>query len=563
MQVLFWYINGVAREAAHCKIRDLIREFKPDIFCLAEPKVACSTNFGKRLQMEGFSPDIIHNSSVSGIANLWVYFLNEISSSVVNMSKQAITIEVEGVHISFVHARYVQVTRRSLWQQLSVQDTTTPWLVMGDFNCILRLDEKKGGLEPSTSAINEFSDWMHDNNLFEADSLGTKFTWTNRKSGSDRIIRKLDITVINYAWLAKYENLRCKALPREVSDHSTLLGYPFVVSRPKRAPFRIQKMWFLHSDFIRMVQDSWNMPVHGLPDFIFPFKLKRLKGVMKEWNLLVFGNIHSRLKQDQLRFETVARISDEDPTDIAKLNIMKDVMNTLGETKLQHTTMLKQKSRNQWLVEGSSNSNFFHNSIRIRRSSNTIYELVDSNGATISDYDQLRDHVVNYYEEKFNGQDLDYDMDLFDFFHDSITAEESIAMDQIPSPKEIKQEVFHLGAGSAPGPDGFSGCFYHHCWDIIQDDLVKAVIHCWGTGHIPNGVNSSLIILLAKVRGANNLRNFRPIGLSNFFFKIFTKILATRLSSFLDRLVSEEHVAFMKGRNILSFSLSQAMGSIS
>ncbi|XP_026454896.1 uncharacterized protein LOC113356096 [Papaver somniferum] len=260
------------------------------------------------------------------------------------------------------------------------------------------------------------------------------------------------------------------------------------------------------------------MPVHGLPDFIFPFKLKRLKGVMKEWNFLVFGNIHSRLKQDQLRFETAARILDEDPTDIAKLNIMKDAMNTLGETRLQHATMLKQKSRNQWLVEGSSNSNFFHNSIRIRRSSNTICELVDNNGATISDYDQLHDHVVNYYEEKFNGQDLDYDMDLFDFVHDSITAEESLSMDQIPFPEEIKQAVFDLGADSA-------GILSKMTW-------------------------LSLIILMAKVREANNLCNFRPIGLSNFFFKFFTKILATRLGSVLDKLVSEEQVAFMKGRDI-------------
>ncbi|XP_026400442.1 uncharacterized protein LOC113296351 [Papaver somniferum] len=411
MRVLFWNINGVARESTQCKIRDLIRDFKPEIFCLAEPKVACSSSFRRRLHME------------------------------VNMSKQAITIEVEGVHISFVHASYVQTTRRSLWHQLNLQDTSTPWMVMGDFNCILRLNDKKGGLEPRTSAIDEFSDWMDDNNLFEADSMGIKFTWTNRQSGSDRILSKLDRAIINYAWLAKFENWRCKALPREISDHSTLLGYPFVVSHPKRAPFHIQKMWFLHTNFLRMVQDCWNMPVHCDPDFIFPYKLKRLKGVMQERNLL-------------------------------------------------------------------------------------------------------------YYEAKFNGQELDYDMDLFDYSHDSITSEESLAMDNIPTHEEIKQAVFDLGADSAPGPDGFSGCFYRHCWDIIQDDLVKAVIHCWGTGHIPNGVNSSFIILLDKVRGANNLRNFRPIGLSNFFFKIFTKILATRLGSVLDKLVSEEQVAFMKGRNI-------------
>ncbi|XP_026420074.1 uncharacterized protein LOC113316056 [Papaver somniferum] len=550
MRVLFWNINGVARDVAQDKLKELIRDFKPDLFCLTEPKVHCSAAFGNGILREGFSPHVIHNVSSSSVANLWVCYSNTISPSIVNVIKQAITIEVDGVHVSFIHARYIQVTRRRLWQQLNIHDDAIPWLVIGDFNCILRLDEKKGGLEPRTSTINEFSDWLYDNNLFEADTLGTKFTWTNRQSGMERIISKLDRVVINAAWLAKFENWRYKSLLREVSDHSKLLGFPFAVPRPKRAPFRVQKMWFLHTDFLRMVSESWNMPVTGFLDFIFTYKLKRLKGVIKEWNLWVFGNVHSRLKQDQLRFEAAALCSDEDPNDTTKLNLMKDVMAKLSETCMQLNTMLKQKSRNQWLVEGSSNTNFFHNSIRIRRSFNTISELVDSASNTISDYDHLRDHVVHYYEDKFNGPELEGDASLFDYDHISISEEESLAMDRIPSPEEIKQAVFDLGADSAPGPDGFSGCFYRHCWDIIQEDLIKDIIFYWNNGHIPNGVNSSLIVLLPKVRGANTLRNFCPIGISNFFFKTFTKILASRLGSVLHNLVSEEQVAFMKRRNI-------------
>ncbi|XP_026433629.1 uncharacterized protein LOC113331059 [Papaver somniferum] len=504
MRVLFWNINGVARDAAQDKLKELIREFKPERFCLAEPKVHCSVAFGNILQREGFSPHVIHNASSSSIANVWVCYSNTISPSIVNVNKQAITLEVDRVHVSFVHASYIQVTRRRLWQQLSIHDDSTFCLVIGDFNCILRLDDKRGGLEPRTSAINEFSDWLDDNSLFEADALGTKFTWTNRQSGTDRIISKLDRDVINAAWLAKFENWR---------------------SLPKRASIRIQKMWFLHTDFLRMFSESWNMPFHGSLDFIFTYKLKSLKGVIKEWNLAIFGNFHSRLKQDQLRFESAALCSDEDPNDATKLNLMKDVMSRISETRIQHNTMLKQKSRNQWLVEGSSNTTFFHNSIRIRRTSNTISELVDSNGHTISDYDQLRDHVVQFYEEEFNGHESKYDASLFDYEHVGISEEESFSMDRIPTPDEIKQAVFDLVADSAPGPDGFSGCFYRHCWDIIQDDLIKSIIFYWNIDHSTNRVNSSLIILLPK-------------------------ILTTRLGSVLDNLVSEEKVAFMKGRNI-------------
>ncbi|XP_026455644.1 uncharacterized protein LOC113356656 [Papaver somniferum] len=218
--------------------------------------------------------------------------------------------------------------------------------------------------------------------------------------------------------------------------------------------------------------------------------------------------------------EVALRNLDEDPSDVAKFNLVKDAIVRVPDIQIQQNIMLKQKSRNKWLLEGSSNSSFFHNSIQTRRSHNTISELVAEDGTIITKVVQLRDHVVSYYEAKFNGVDLPIEDELFNYDHLSIIAEERVRLDLVPSFEEIKQAVFDLDADSAPGPGGFSGCFY------------------------------SLIILLAKEKGANTLRKFRPIGFSNFFFKIFTKILGTRLGTILDNLVSEEQVAFMKGRNI-------------
>ncbi|XP_026442654.1 uncharacterized protein LOC113342276 [Papaver somniferum] len=361
---------------------------------------------------------------------------------------------VNGVHIYFVHASYLQVTRRRLWQQLESINDEVLWLVIGGFNCILRNEDKKGGLETRTSVINEFSDWMENNNLFEADSLGCNFTWTNGQSGHHRINSKLDRAIINPAWLAKYENWR-----------------------PQRAPFRIQKMWFLHADFMRMVTENWNLPVFGNPNFIFPFKLKRLKVEMKAWNFRGFGNIHSRLKQDKPRFEMIDRISDEDPSSIPNLNVMKDAMSTLHDTNLQHITMLNQKARNNWLVDGAINTSYFHKCIRTRRSSNVISELVD-NAAT-------------------GPEDIIEDT-LFDYNHESISPEESLEIDATPDAEEIKKDVWDLGVDSAPGSDGFFGCFYRQCWDVIQEDLIQAITYCWTVKNIPNGSNSSLLIHLAK-----------------------------------------------------------------
>ncbi|XP_026442378.1 uncharacterized protein LOC113341879 [Papaver somniferum] len=212
-----------------------------------------------------------------------------------------------------------------------------------------------------------------------------------------------------------------------------------------------------------MVEASWNAPVYVNHDIIFPFKLKRLKATMKLWNKTVFGNVNTRFKQAQLKFEVASRNSDEDPHDVAKLNVMKNALVAVQDVRMQQHIMLKKKSRNKWLLEGSSNTSYFHSTINIRRSANTISELVSEDGLTISDPDQIRDHVVSYYEAKFNGTDLPIDEKLFEYDHASISVEENQMLDAIPSLEEIKTAFFDLGADSAPGPDGFSGCFYRHC----------------------------------------------------------------------------------------------------
>jgi hypothetical protein len=41
--------------------------------------------------------------------------------------------------------------------------------------------------------------------------------------------------------------------------------------------------------------------------------------------------------------------------------------------------------------------------------------------------------------------------------------------------EEIKKVVLETPKEKAPGPDGFIELFFSSCWDIIKDDLIRAV----------------------------------------------------------------------------------------
>ncbi|XP_058099686.1 uncharacterized protein LOC131244037 [Magnolia sinica] len=61
---------------------------------------------------------------------------------------------------------------------------------------------------------------------------------------------------------------------------------------------------------------------------------------------------------------------------------------------------------------------------------------------------------------------------------------------------------------------------------------------------------ASLISLLPKNLTAKGFVAYLPISLCNVIYKIFSKILASRLSKILPRLISMEQGDFVKGRSI-------------
>ncbi|CAJ2652147.1 unnamed protein product [Trifolium pratense] len=120
----------------------------------------------------------------------------------------------------------------------------------------------------------------------------------------------------------------------------------------------------------------------------------------------------------------------------------------------------------------------------------------------------------------------------------------------LPSKEEIKTAVFDLNKDGAPGPDGFGAFFYQTYWDIIQNDVVSAVLQFFSYGWILPNFNSNTMILIPKNESADTIDQFRPIALANFKFKIISEVLADRLAQILPSIISKEQRGFIHGRNI-------------
>ncbi|KAL5752459.1 hypothetical protein ACOSQ2_022966 [Xanthoceras sorbifolium] len=67
-----------------------------------------------------------------------------------------------------------------------------PWLICGDFNEVLRDNEKLGGVLRSYGAMPQFREVLDDCGLIDMGFKGSKFTWHNRQSNGDTIMERLD-----------------------------------------------------------------------------------------------------------------------------------------------------------------------------------------------------------------------------------------------------------------------------------------------------------------------------------------------------------------------------------
>ncbi|CAL9240148.1 unnamed protein product, partial [Arabidopsis halleri] len=153
------------------------------------------------------------------------------------------------------------MSRRSgLWNELkdAVSGIDGPLVIGGDFNTILRLDER--------------------------------FTWRRGRQESTCVAKRLDRVLCCAHARLRWQEAIMSHLPFLSSDHAPLylqLCPPQSVDASRR-PFRFEAAWLSHEGFKELLATSWDARLST------PEALAGLKWKLKKWNKQVFGDIHTR-----------------------------------------------------------------------------------------------------------------------------------------------------------------------------------------------------------------------------------------------------------------------------
>ncbi|XP_058751681.1 uncharacterized protein LOC131624783 [Vicia villosa] len=311
-------------------------------------------------------------------------------------------------------------------------------------------------------------------------------------------------------------------------------------------------MWFTHEDLDTFVEEEWKKIVEkGRGDYCLVEKLKTLKSRLIWWNKNVYGWIDLKINNEGREMHSLDNVfvhfAGNVPEDVVvkRIKVAEDFWDNINKRE----GLLRLKSRQLWLSEGDDNTRYFHNSLKDRRRRNSICSIATSEGR-LEGVEDIKKFTFKHFESFFKEENP-CRPELSGINLNSLSSLDSSALEKPFEEDEVKEAIWSCDGNKSPGPDGFSLEFYKKYWYLIKGDVMKCCNDFYHRGTLVKSIISSFLALIPKKKNPQDLFEYRPICLVGSLYKILTKILAARMRSVVDKLVSTNQTAFVLGRSMM------------
>ena len=181
-------------------IRHYLKKFNSEIILIQETKLNKIEGSKLSLMLGMWNSIFIEATGASGgLGIIWnsrkvalTYLVN--NNNWLCVSLQSLKSDTKFILIN-VYSPNNFLKKKDVWDEISKvisEYKDSPIILGGDFNTILSLDEKVGGIHHMTSSSVDFKLWIDQNRLLEILTNNGSFTWTNKRKDIDFIAEKLD-----------------------------------------------------------------------------------------------------------------------------------------------------------------------------------------------------------------------------------------------------------------------------------------------------------------------------------------------------------------------------------
>ncbi|XP_074265182.1 uncharacterized protein LOC141587606 [Silene latifolia] len=385
--------------------------------------------------------------------------------------------------------------RLPLWDSLRVYHSMTngPWIVAGDFNSVMAVNERIGGAPISHAEIRPMLQTIQDCLIYLEEE--------RQKKGSS---------------------------------------------------FKYYNMWSLASTYNDILRSGWQQPVQGTPMFRVVQKLKGLKVGLKTLNKDHFADIENLTHVAELSLNHFQQLLVDDLLNEDLCHSERDCARNLDELLKARDQFLRQKAKGDWMQREDDNTAYFHASIKNRRANNRVYQVKDINNQLCSTPETIQKAFEDYYKIMLGSSKSVKPLNKrIVKYGNCLTPEHCSLLTAPVTREEVRLAMFSILGTKAPGPDGYSSQFFKDNWSVVGADVISAVQSAFQSGKVLSQCNATIITLIPKVPIPDNVMQFRPISCCNTLYKYLSKVICTRLEKLLPHIINPSQSAFVKGRDIV------------
>ena len=429
-------------------------------------------------------------------------------------------------------------------------------ILLGDWNMMTRQDMCNKGLNiehrPKCNAVKHlFEDWTDIHDIIHT-RLNYTFTRQDYKARLDRIYMDPEITqlVQNY-----------QIIPVNFSDHDQL---SLEVKWGKQTKWG-KGMWKLNSQILE--NPDFQAAIKSLVEM--HKETKAFHSTMDGWDALKL-----KFKQTAVRFSTQASREKERKAEELQERVIKAKMNLENnvqiernqeelENALQQLEILEEETRKSIMIRAKEQElkyderptkYFFQKDkqIKIQKHIDTIFKDDNDANEELKSKKAIMTEIEVFYQNLYKVEEIDEKQldENLKHIKNKLDSEDRQLLNKPITTKEIEKAIKEMKEGKSPGEDGLTKEFYEHFFDILREELCELYNNMVLSRKQPESQKNAIVKLLFKKGDHRKLKNWRPISLLNVDYKILSKIMTTRLSIVMGKLVPTEQKCAVKGRHM-------------
>lgn len=202
--------------------------------------------------------------------------------------------------------------RIELWEDLKLLHTLDPWMLCGDLNCVINVDERIGS-QVRKSEMREVKECMTACAMEDVESIGHFFTRNNKQQGNVKVSSKLNRVMANQAWQNIFPSAGVCFQSEGEFDHSPAVLDIYPIDIEGKKPFKYYTMWRFSRHFETKMSGAWNSNIQGTKMYKVMRKLKRVKIALNELNKEGFSDIQTTELQAHQRMLNAQTLMHEHP----------------------------------------------------------------------------------------------------------------------------------------------------------------------------------------------------------------------------------------------------------